>query len=103
MISTHVAAFYLNEIKSTPYYKHKLKKHLNMIMPELEKAERQEIEQLYESVEEVTVNYVDYTTDFLDTIAKVPVWNRTELTAIIEAYLIAPDRILGITKQVLKQ
>ena len=102
MISLHVAGFFLNEIRSTKYGKGLLKKYINLVLKEIEKAEKKEVEMLYQAEEEATAQVTNVSIDFIQEIALVPYEDQDEVRALINAHRKDRKRMLSIAKKILK-
>ena len=102
MISLHVTGFFLNEIKSTKYAKGLLKKYINLVLKEVEKVERKEIDMLYAMEEETTVLCTNISIDFIKEISNVSFEDQDDVRALILAHKQDPKRMLSIAKKILK-
>lgn len=86
MVSAHVTLFLLQRIVGTKYYKGPLKRKLNLALQALKFADIEQIGMLYKHEEDATEQTIDIAFDFIEEVAKLPLYAQGEVTAIIQAY-----------------
>lgn len=86
MISAHVTLFLLQRIVDTKYFKGSLKRNLNRALNDLKVADINQISMLYKHEEGATEQTIDIAFDFIEEVAKLPLYAQGEVTAIIQAY-----------------
>lgn len=101
IIANQIALNNNEAIKHTQYYKKELKQKLNLLMPELIKAEK-DYDEFFNKIEDSTSEVYAVYSDFVKAIASVPIWECKNLTLIIQAYNKDPKSIEGIVKKILK-
>lgn len=102
IISTEIVLNHLQEIKHTNYYRQELKKKLNLVLPELIKAE-EDFDKFFDSKEKETNEVYQVYDEFIKTIASVPIYNCEIVTAIIKAFNKNPKSLEGIVNKILKE
>ena len=103
IIVNQIALHYNSEIKHTKFYKHNLKKHLNLLIQELEKAEKKEFELMFEkdNLDEIVINFQNLFCEMVNELATIDIQYVGEIAGIIKAYKKDSKSLLGITKKVL--
>ena len=103
IIVNQIALHYNSEIKHTKFYKHNLKKQLNLLISELEKAEKKEFELMFEkdNLDEIVVNFQNLFCEMVNELSTIDIQYVGEITGIIKAYKKDSKSLLGITKKVL--
>ncbi len=99
IIANQIALNNNEAIKHTPYYKRELKKKLNLLLPELYKAEK-DYDDFFNNVEGQTVEVYEVYESFVKAIASVPIWDCTNIIAMIEAYKKDPASLKGIVNKI---
>lgn len=101
IIANQIALNKNEAVKHTPYYKQGLKQKLNLLMPELIKAEK-DYDDFFEAKENSTVAVYEAYEKFINAVASVPIWECENITAIIQAYRKDPKSIEGIVNKILR-
>ena len=101
VIVNQIALNHNEAIKHTPYYKKELKQKLNLLMPELIKAEK-DYDEFFDKIEDSTSEVYQVYDEFIQAVASVPIWECKNITLVLQAYLKDPKSIEGITKKILK-
>lgn len=99
VIASQIALNKLEAIKHTPYYKRELKKRLNLVLPELIKAEK-DYDEFFNNIEGSTVEVYEAYESYVEAIASVPIWDCRNITAMIAAYKKDPHSIQGIVNKI---
>lgn len=102
IISMQIALNKAEDLKHTPFYKKEVKMKLNPAIKELIKNEP-DFDNFFNNVEDQTTFVYDVYNQYFDAVCKVPIWDASEMTAVIEAFLLDRKSISGIAKKVLKQ
>lgn len=85
IIANQVALNINEDLKHTPFYKHSLKKHINLLLPDLIKNEA-DFDKFFDQQETATVQVYDIYERFIKAVSGVPIWDCENITAMIEAY-----------------
>jgi hypothetical protein len=101
IIINQIALNHNEAIKHTPYYKKQLKQKLNLLMPELIKAES-DYDEFFDKIDDSTTHVYNVYEKYTKAISSVPIWDAENITLIIEAYKKDPKSIEGIVKKILK-
>jgi len=102
IIASQVALTRLEDLKHTRFYKKELKMRLNMAIKELMKAESQDYDSFWNALLKETQAVTKVYEDYIKAISSVPIWDASEMTAVIEAFILDRKSISGIAKKVLK-
>ena len=101
IIANQLALNHNEAVKHTPYYKQNLKNKINLLLPELIKAEK-EYDDFFDKLEDSTSEVYEAYDEFIKAIASVPIWDCRNMTAMILAYKEDPKSIEGIVNKILK-
>lgn len=105
ILTSYVASHYLEEIKHTNIYRHKLKSLLNNVCKELERFEKDffdEVDKIDDEdwTDKLSANLIQ----FLDAMVKDQAFpDFCKLQEIIVAYTMDPKSISGISDKILKK
>jgi hypothetical protein len=102
IISAQCTLNHLEEIKHTPYYKKELKNKLNLVLPELIKAEKTDYDSFFNLLGDSTSQVYDVYNAFLTTISKVPIYHMENIINIVRAYEKDKKSIEGIVNKILR-
>ncbi len=100
IIANQIAYDFNHELKFTNVYRHKLKKYLNLLLPELKKCEFQGYDKLANVEEEHTINVYEAMENFLNELKGMMIFDLPYLTEIIKAYKKNPKRLEGIVNKI---
>lgn len=103
IIASQIALTKLEDLKHTRFYKKELKMRLNMAIKELMKAESEDYDSFWNALLKETQEVTKIYETYINSICKVPIWDASEMTVVIEAFLLDRKSISGIAKKVLKQ
>lgn len=103
IIASQIALTKLEDLKHTRFYKKELKMRLNMAIKELMKAESEDYDSFWNALLKETQEVTKIYETYINAISSIPIWDASEMTAVIEAFLLDRKSISGIAKKVLKQ
>lgn len=101
IIANQIALNKNEALKHTPVFKKDLKHKLNQLLPILIREEKS-FDNFFNNVEDQTVQVYSIYEKYIEAVASVPIWEASEMTAVIEAFKLDPKSVLGIAKKVLK-
>lgn len=101
IIANQIALNKNEALKHTPLFKKDLKHKLNQLLPILIREEKS-FDDFFNSVEEQTVQVYEIYEQYIEAVASVPIWDASEMTAVIQAFKADKKSVLGIAKKVLK-
>ena len=101
VILNQLALNFNEDLKYTKFYKHELKKSLNMTIKHLIKAETKEFDKVFEEDEEQTGNISQNVLTIIETISKGTFTDMVVVGNILIAHQKDPKAIEGIVKKVL--
>ena len=101
IIINQIALNHNEAIKHTPYYKKELKQELNLLIPELLKAEK-DYDEFFDKIEDSTSEVYQVYDEFIKAVASVPIFDCQNVKLIIDAYKKDPKSIEGICKKILR-
>ena len=102
IIACQIAMNHLTELKHTNVYRHGVKRGINLLLPELIKAEA-DYDKFFNTKENETVNVYEVYERYMKAVASVPIWDCENIALIIEAYKKDPKAIEGIVQKVLRK
>lgn len=103
IIANQIAFDFNHEIKHTVYFKHRLKKILNQLIPELEKAEKNEFDQFFDEQENITDELYDVQREMTRQLSTLGLMHFQNVSEIIQAYKKDPKSIQGIVNKINKK
>lgn len=101
IIANELALNHNEAIKHTIFYKKGLKQKLNLLMPELYKAEK-DFDEFFDTIEDSTKEVYNAYDEFIRTISGVKIWECRNISEIIKAYKKDAASIEGIVKKINK-
>ena len=101
VVSNFVALHYNEQLKGTKFYKHNLKKQLNVVIKELVKHETLEFDKVFAADEETTHQVSSNLITFIDEIVSTGFTTQMFLSNMIMAHKKNPKAIEGIVDKVL--
>lgn len=102
VISTQVTLNLLDAIRHTPYFQKELKRKLNLVYPELIKAEQKHYDQFFDVDDAATAQVYQVFESFIKRISNVPIYDMENICYMIDAYEKDPKSINGICNKILK-
>lgn len=102
VLSNQLALDANHEIRYTSYYKKDLKRKLNLIIPILEKAEKQEFDNCFNKQEQATTEVYNGCQDMVKEIVTLGIEHFECITEILKAYKLNPNSINGIVNKINK-
>lgn len=102
VIATQITLNLLHDIKHTSYYQKGLKNKLNLVYPELIKAEKEHYDKFFDVEDKATDQVYGVFEDFIKKIAGIPIYDMENIAYIIDAYHKDPKSINGICNKILK-
>jgi hypothetical protein len=102
IIACQIALNHLSDLKHTNVYRHGVKRGINLLLPELIKAES-DYDKFFNTKEDETVNVYEVYDQYIKAVASVPIWDCENIALIIEAYKKDPKAIEEAVQKVLTQ
>ncbi|MGB0896936.1 MAG: hypothetical protein ACPGRW_06415 [Flavobacteriaceae bacterium] len=103
IIVLETANYLLGELKHTRFAKRILKKHISNTLEEIKRKESSEIDILFENEDEATTILLDADLKFTETVSRVNIKDKSEVTGIIQAYNVNPKRLVNLANKILKE
>ncbi len=100
ILTNQLALFFNDQLKHTKFYKTALKQKLNLLIPELIKAEKAEYDVIYEKHEQLTVGIHDMILALVSELSSAGIYEFQNLLDIVRAYKKDPASIHGIAAKV---
>lgn len=102
VMSCQIALNQLEAIKHTNYFKGSLKNKINLVLPELIKAEKDHYDKFFESNSDSTDHVYQVFENFIKRISQVPIYDMENICYMIDAYDKDSKSMNGITNKILR-